>query len=82
MLVPQAPQHRHADGVPHLDLDGATVMHYQPQRSFLALALGGVLVDYRQGVARGFQEAFAADFNAVAADPGQPLPALLRAAEG
>lgn len=82
VVTPQAVQHRHAEGVPHLDLDGATVTDYAPQRSFLALALGGVLVDYRQGVARGFQDAFAADFNAVVADPGQPLPALLRAAEG
>lgn len=81
-LTPQARQHFHTDGMPHLDRDGAVLLRYQPQRSVLVLALGGVLVDYRQGVARGFQDAFAADFNAVAADPGQPLPALLRAAEG
>lgn len=82
VLTPQAAQRLHPDGVPHLDADGRTVTRYQPQRSFLALALGGVLVDYRQGVARGFKDIFAAGFNGVVADPGQPLPALLRAAEG
>src|SRR3546814_7340153 len=82
VLTPQAVPRAQVDGLPHLDTDGRTITRFAPQRSFLALALGGVLVDYRQGVARGFQEIFAADFNAIVADPGQPLAALLRAAEG
>ncbi len=81
-LSPQAPQRPHPHTVPQLDREGGILTQYQPQRSVFGLALGGTLVDYRQGVARGFQDAFAADFNAVVADPGQPLAALLRAAEG
>lgn len=79
---PGAAQRPHPGAVLHLDHRGAVRSTFDPQQSFLPLALGGALVDYRRGVSRGFADAFAADFNAVAADPDQPLPALLRAAEG
>ncbi|HEX6957965.1 MAG TPA: hypothetical protein VF194_08270 [Ferrovibrio sp.] len=80
--TPAAMQQPHPEAVPHTDHKGAVMLRYDPQRSFLPRALGGALVDYRLGVRRGFASAFAADFNAVAADPEQPLDALLRAAEG
>lgn len=81
-LLPDAPQRPHPQAVPHTDRSGALLHRYDPERSFLPLALGGAMVDYRHGVTRGFAAAFAADFNAVVADPEQPLPALIRAAEG
>jgi len=82
VVSPQAVQKPWPDTLPHLDRRGAVLTRFDPQRSVFTLALGGALVDYRQGVARGFRDAFAADFNAVAADPEQPYSALLRAADG
>ncbi|MFN4275909.1 MAG: hypothetical protein ACK4FJ_06380 [Ferrovibrio sp.] len=80
--LPDAIQRPHPQTVPHTDRTGAPMAAYDPLRSFLPLALGGALADYAAGPSRGFQAAFAADFNAVSADPGQPLPALLNAANG
>ncbi len=80
--LPDAVQRPHPHTVPHTDRQGVALSAYDPLRSFLPLALGGALADYAAGPSRGFQAAFAADFNAVSADPGQPLPALLSAANG
>lgn len=82
VVTPQAMQRPWPEALPHLDRRGEVLTAFDPQRSVFTLALGGALVDYRQGVARGFSDAFAADFNAVAADPDQPYSALLRAADG
>lgn len=79
--LPQAAQHPHPGNVPHTDRNGVPLTTYDPARSIFPLALGGALNDYDQGSGRGFHDAFLADFNAVAADPGQPLIALLTAAE-
>src|SRR3546814_8543495 len=43
VLTPQAVPRAQVDGLPHLDTDGRTITRFAPQRSFLALALGGVL---------------------------------------
>lgn len=82
LRIDSAVQRPHLQILPHLDEAGRLRHSFDPQLSFLPLALGGALVDYRRGVSRGFADAFAADFNAVVGDPDQPLPALLRAAEG
>lgn len=79
--LPQAAQHPHPGHVPHTDRSGALLTAHDPARSVFPLALGGALNDYSQGSGRGFHDAFLADFNAVVADPGQPLIALLAAAE-
>lgn len=81
-ILPDAAQRPHPQAVPHTDRNGAPLTTYDPLRSFLPLGLSGALADYAAGPSRGFQAAFAADFNAVSADPGQPLPALLNAANG
>ncbi|MFN4311646.1 MAG: hypothetical protein ACK4FK_13760 [Ferrovibrio sp.] len=80
--LPDAVQRPHPRAVPHTDRTGAPMAGYDPLRSVLPLALGGALADYAAGPSRGFQAAFAADFNAVSADPGQPLAALTTAAAG
>lgn len=81
-ILPDAVQRPHPQAVPHTDRNGAPLAAYDPLRSFLPLGLSGALADYAAGPSRGFQAAFAANFNAVSADPGQPLPALLSAANG
>lgn len=80
--LPDAVQRPYPQAVPHTDRQGEALSAYDPLRSMLPLALSGALADYAAGPSRGFQAAFAADFNAVSADPGQPLPALLSAANG
>lgn len=80
--LPDAVQRPHPQTVPHTDRQGVALSAYDPLRSFLPLGLSGALADYTAGPSRGFQSAFIADFNAVSADPGQPLPALLSAANG
>src|SRR5690606_3945529 len=53
VVSPQAVQKPWPDTLPHLDRRGAVLTRFDPQRSVFTLALGGALVDYRQGVARG-----------------------------
>lgn len=69
-------------GVPQASREGEILAGYDPARSFFPLALSGALIDYSRGVARGYQAALMADFNAVTADPEQPLEAQLNAADG
>jgi hypothetical protein len=69
-------------GVPQATREGDILPGYDPARSFFPLALSGALVDYSRGSARGFNAALMADFNAVTADPDQPLEAQLNAADG
>lgn len=69
-------------GVPHTDRNGDMRDRFDVGRSFFPLALSGALVDYNLGLNRGFHTAFLANFNAVVADPEQPLEARLVAAEG
>jgi len=68
--------------VPHPARGGGILQALDPDRSVLPLALSGVLVDYRDGVRRGFQDAYAAGFNSVMPDPDQPEAAVRAAAEG
>ena len=72
--------------VPQVARDGAQLERYDPARSFFPLALSGALVEYGRGPyshpARGFTAVLMADFNAVTADPEQPLEAQLAAADG
>ncbi|MCW0234423.1 MAG: hypothetical protein OJJ21_12560 [Ferrovibrio sp.] len=79
-------QHPYPYAPPQTARDGATLTAYDPARSFFPLALSGALVDYSRGPysnpARGFTAALMADFNAVTADPEQPLAAQLAAADG
>jgi len=79
--LPEAAQHPHPTTAPHTDRNGAVLTAFDPARSFFPIALGGVLNDYSQNSGRGFHDAFLADFNAVSAEPGQPLPDLLAAAD-
>jgi hypothetical protein len=79
--LPEAAQHPHPQSVPHTDRRGGLLTAYDPARSIFPVALGGALTDYGQTSGRGFHNAFLADFNAVAAEPDQPLTALLAAAE-
>lgn len=73
-------------GVPQATREGDILPGYDPARSFFPLALSGALVDYSRGPSnasgRGFNAALMADFNAVTADPDQPLEAQLAAADG
>jgi hypothetical protein len=80
-------QRPHPSAVPQSDRTGQVLDRFDLARSFFPLALSGALVDYNRGPpnapgARGFNAAFLADFNAVTADPGQPLDAQLMAADG
>lgn len=79
-------QHPYPSAPPQTARDGATLTAYDRARSFFPLALSGALVDYNRGPysnpARGFTAALMADFNAVTADPEQPLQAQLAAADG
>lgn len=73
--------------VPQTDRSGGLLQRFDQARSFFPLALSGALVDYNRGApnapgARGFNAAFLANFNAVTADPEQPLDAQLAAADG
>lgn len=84
--LPDAAQHPHPPnssygGVPHTDRSGALLSAYDPARSFFPIALTGALNDYSQSGGRGFHDIFLADFNAVSADPVQPLIPMLTAAE-
>lgn len=79
--LPDAAQHPHPQAVPHTDRSGALLTAFDPARSVFPIALAGALNDYTQSGGRGFHDAFLADFNAVSAEPGQPLPDLLAAAE-
>lgn len=72
----------HPGTVPQASREGEILAGYDPARSFFPLALSGALIDYSRGVARGYQAALMADFNAVTADPEQPLEAQLNAADG
>jgi hypothetical protein len=77
-----AVQHPHPRSVPQVARDGTVLQAYDPARSFFPLALSGALVDYGRGApGRGFNAALMADFNAVTADPDQPLEAQLAAAD-
>jgi hypothetical protein len=69
-------------GVPQATREGEILPGYDPARSFFPLALSGALVDYSRGAGRGYNAALMADFNAVTADPDQPLEAQLNAADG
>lgn len=80
--VPGAVQHPHPQGVAQLARDGTLLTQFDAPRALLPLALGGALVDYRNGLRQGFRDAYAAGFNAVVPDPGQPLTAVRAAAEG
>ena len=79
-------QSPHARNVPQASREGEILAGYNPARSFFPLALSGALVEYSRGPsgspARGYQAALMADFNAVTADPEQPLDAQLNAADG
>lgn len=75
-------QHPHPQAVPHTDRSGAALSAFDQARSFFPLALSGALVDYSRGIGRGYTTTFLADFNAVTADPDQPLEAQLYAADG
>jgi hypothetical protein len=75
----QAP---HPKTVPQASRDGEILPGYDVARSFFPLALSGALVDHSRGAARGYHTALLADFNAVVADPDQPLEAQLAAADG
>lgn len=79
--LPDAAQHPHPNATPHTDRNGDILTAYDPARSFFPIALTGALSDYSQGSGRGFHDVFLADFNAVSADPAQPLTAMLSAAE-
>lgn len=79
---PGAVQRPHPQTMPQTGRTGALLTALDPEQSFFPLGLGGALVDYRDGVRHGFRHIADAGFNSVAADPEQPLPALLRAAEG
>jgi hypothetical protein len=74
----QAP---HPKTVPQASRDGEILPGYDVARSFFPLALSGALVEYGRGTTRGFNAALMADFNAVTADPEQPLEAQLAAAD-
>jgi len=76
-----AVQHPHPDAVPQAARDGAVLRAYDPARSFFPLALSGALVDYNTNTGHGFNAPMLADFNAVTADPEQPLAAQLFAAD-
>lgn len=80
--VPGAVQHPHPDGVAQPARGGGILQAFDPDRSVLPLALGGVLVDYRAGVRFGFRDAYDAGFNAVLPEPEQPMAAIRAAAEG
>lgn len=80
--LPGAVQHPHPQGVAQLGRDGTVLARFDAETSLLPLALGGALVDYRNGLRQGFRDAYAAGFNSVVADPGQPLTAVRAAAEG
>lgn len=71
--------------VPQTDRSGGLLLQFDRARSFFPLALSGALVDYTRGAynapGRGFNAAFLANFNAVTADPEQPLDAQLTAAD-
>ncbi len=73
-------------GVPQATREGEILPGYDPARSFFPLALSGALVDHSRGASnvsgRGYNAALMADFNAVTADPDQPLEAQLNAADG
>lgn len=75
-------QNPHPRTVPQASREGEILAGYDPARSFFPLALSGALVDHSRGVARGYQAALMADFNAITADPEQPLEAQLNAADG
>lgn len=75
-------QRPHPTTVPQASREGEILPGYDRARSFFPLALSGALVDYSRGVARGYNAALMADFNAVTADPEQPLEAQLAAADG
>jgi hypothetical protein len=75
-------QRPHPQTVPQASREGEILPGYDPARSFFPLALSGALVDHSRGVARGYHAALMADFNAVTADPDQPLEAQLAAADG
>lgn len=79
-------QSPHARTVPQASREGEILAGYDPARSFFPLALSGALVDYSRSPlgspARGYQAALMADFNAITADPEQPLVAQLNAADG
>lgn len=81
-----AVQNPHPRAVLQASREGDILAGYDPARSFFPLALSGALVDYSRGQlnspARGFHVALMADFNAVTADPEQPLEAQLAAADG
>jgi hypothetical protein len=77
-----AVQRPYPAAVPQAARDGETLTRYDPARSFFPLALSGALVDYGRGAARGFASLLLADFNAVTADPEQPLETQLAAADG
>lgn len=79
---PGAVQRPHPQTMPQTGRTGTMLAALDPEQSFFPLALGGALVDYRDGVRHGFRHIADAGFNSVAADPEQPLPALLRAADG
>jgi hypothetical protein len=76
-----AVQHPHPEAVPQAARDGAVLRAYDPARSFFPLALSGALVDYRSSAVRGYNTPMMAGFNAVTADPDQPLQAQLAAAD-
>lgn len=69
-------------GVPQASREGDILPGYDVARSFFPLALSGALVDHSRSAARGYHTALMADFNAVTADPDQPLEAQLAAADG
>lgn len=81
-----AVQHPHPGTVPQSSREGDILPGYDVARSFFPLALSGALVDYGRSPysssGRGFNIALMADFNAVTADPEQPLEAQLNAADG
>lgn len=72
----------HPKTVPQASREGDILPGYDVARSFFPLALSGALVDYSKGLARGYHAALMGDFNAVTADPEQPLEAQLAAADG
>ncbi len=72
----------HPKTVPQASREGDILPGYDVARSFFPLALSGALVDHSRGAARGYHTALMADFNAVTADPDQPLEAQLAAADG
>jgi hypothetical protein len=77
-----AVQTPHPKTVPQASREGEILPGYDVARSFFPLALSGALVDHSRGIARGYHAALLADFNAVTADPDQPLDAQLAAADG